>query len=117
MVPIEKPKNHPIDKHNLIDHIFIRMLLIWDVMGGVMGVVWGVANFTALLFFPAQGKSCHHSNISEPLLDLMFNPQADWISMRWRKQFKNIFIFSRRHSPVNAENIQGSPETLPLLLQ
>ncbi len=28
------------------------MLLIWDVMGGVMGVVWDVANFTALLFFP-----------------------------------------------------------------
>ena len=28
--------------------IFIRMLLVWDVMGDVMGVVWGVANFTAL---------------------------------------------------------------------
>ena len=26
--------------------------LVWDVVGGVMGVVWGVANFTALLFFP-----------------------------------------------------------------
>ena len=27
---------------------FIRMLLVWDVMGEV---VWSVANFTALLFF------------------------------------------------------------------
>ncbi len=68
MVPIEKPKNHPIDKqHNLIDHIFIHMLLIWDVMGGVMGVVWGVANFTALLyFFPGGNPAANQQNYFVP---------------------------------------------------
>ena len=43
--------------------IFIRMLLVWDIMGEVMGVVWGVANFTALLFF-SWGKPCKASVIS-----------------------------------------------------
>ena len=36
------------------------MLLVWDVMGKVMGVVWGVANFTALLsFFPGENTVLH----------------------------------------------------------
>ena len=53
MVPIEQPKNHPIDKqyNSITSLITYSFNLIWDVMGGVMGVVWGVANFTALLFF------------------------------------------------------------------
>ena len=37
--------------------IFDPIILVWDVMGEVMGVVWGVANFATLLFF-SWGKPC-----------------------------------------------------------
>ena len=29
---------------------FVCFSLVWDVMGKAMGMVWGVAKFTALLF-------------------------------------------------------------------
>ena len=40
-----------LQQHIVVVFIFIHMLLVWDVIGKVMGVVWGVANFTALLLF------------------------------------------------------------------
>ena len=49
MVPIEKSKNHPIYKQYNITYSFACSIL---------GVVWGVANCTGLLFFPGGNPDC-----------------------------------------------------------
>ncbi len=52
------------------------------------------------------GASPHPTPVSTALLHLLLDPQADWTSLHWRRQFSGI---SRR---VNTEDLPGGNETV-----
>lgn len=57
------------------------------------------------------GASPHPPPIPHPLLSLLLDPQADWVSPLWRTT-----IFSEWSSPIHTEDLWGRHELFPWLL-
>ena len=47
-------------------------------------------NNLSSFLFKVHGADPHPAPLSLPLLDLLLDPQADWISPRWRHRFSSI---------------------------
>ncbi len=48
----------------------------------------------------------HPTPISPQLLDLLLNPQADWVSEQWRSRFSAIFSRDWLHPPARPMKLQ-----------
>ncbi len=67
-----------------------------------------LADDLSRVFFLSKVPSAdnHPMPISPQLLDLLLNPQADWVSKQWRSQFSTIFSRDWLHPPARPMKLQ-----------